>query len=200
MAIGKGMMAQIQAMLDANCEAITKTLKDELQTSVAGLPGQISAQGTDLQLMRSEIAAQATITANLETKGSTCCGTSVSFLPSAGSSCRQALEGGSAWRVQHDDEGGEPTIKFIGTYPRPLLMKTRMAHWQQLQSLFPELKDESTVTPIFHGVSQVYKLKFTRAADAQIFQLKLNQTCMEWVDFRGKSRHSIRVRGDHPFT
>eukprot|EP00959_Pyramimonas_sp_CCMP1952_P159225 3330120-Pyramimonas_sp.AAC.1 len=84
--------------------------------------------------MRREIAAQATRIASLESKRSTSCGTSVRFLPSAGSSYRQALEGGKARRVHQEEDGGEPTIKSIGTFPRPLLIKTRQLHWQQLQS------------------------------------------------------------------
>eukprot|EP00959_Pyramimonas_sp_CCMP1952_P333733 6989037-Pyramimonas_sp.AAC.1 len=67
-----------------------------------------------------------------------------------------------------------------------------------MQEHFPELKDDKRVTAVFHGVSQVYKLKFVNKEDARSFQTKMNDVNMEWVDFRDGKKYPLRVRGDLP--
>ncbi|CAK0884785.1 unnamed protein product, partial [Prorocentrum cordatum] len=73
------------------------------------------------------------------------------------------------------------------------------AHFEQLKARSPkELGDDNAVEVQFHGISQVYKLKFKTEDSATEFQRKANMVGISCRDFRDQSVHPLRIRGDLP--
>ncbi|CAK0867606.1 unnamed protein product [Prorocentrum cordatum] len=190
MAIPPELQASLEVMFEKQKNCIREVVQQEIQTAVSGLQGQISTQGAELSALRADLQKQNQWQHDRE---HTDCAQLPVFVEQR-SSVRQ-LHGDKARRVTPViDPESDPCIRFVGTFPRPLLMKTRLAHWRQMQEHFPELEDDKRVTAVFHGVNQVYRLKVVNEDDATSFQPKMNDVNMEWVDFRDGKKYPLRKK------
>ncbi|CAK0833666.1 unnamed protein product, partial [Prorocentrum cordatum] len=198
MAISPELQASLEVMFEKQKNCIREVVQQEIQTAAPGLQGQISTQGAELSAFRADLQKRSERLTALETNGSTTGSTRTAH------SYQSSLMSGPSVRQFHGDKSrrvtpvidleSDPCIRFAGTFPRPLPMKTRLAHWRQMQEHYPELKDDERVTAVFHGVSQVYKLKFVNEDDARSFQTKMNDVNMEWVDFRDGKKYPLRKK------
>ncbi|CAK0853583.1 unnamed protein product [Prorocentrum cordatum] len=171
----------LNAMLTEQIAAIKESVKTEIQTATAGLQGQISAQGAELAALRAAAQAQELRLGKVEASASatpSMASTSSFRFSGAGGTQSRRLDG--AIDLTRDFEQGDPCVKFVGCFPRPLLLTIREAHFEQLKVRFPdELGDGRRVEVQYHGMSHVCKVKFLRADTAAAFQRKANQVATD---------------------
>ncbi|CAK0846302.1 unnamed protein product [Prorocentrum cordatum] len=94
------------------------------------------------------------------------------------------------------DVATNPCVKFVGTFPRPLLQRTRQEHFESLKAQFDELTDDVEVT--YDTVNQNYNITFKSPLVANKFQQLANQAGIFWGDPRDQKQYPLRVRGDMP--
>eukprot|EP00959_Pyramimonas_sp_CCMP1952_P354491 7426083-Pyramimonas_sp.AAC.1 len=112
-------------------------------------------------------------------------------------------DGGST-RGGGSDAGGarqqqsDATIRFMGTFPRPLLREQRKHHYDTV--IFPRFQHLlENVKGTFQGLDQSYKFKFPTAVAAKVLQQARNEAGgHEWRDPRTSTTVPTRCRQDLP--
>ncbi|CAK0841367.1 unnamed protein product [Prorocentrum cordatum] len=209
----------IQSGIAAAMASATETIVQQVTAHVSGeLNKKFETVNNSLLLHHNSIQAQQTAMTqlvdrvNLLTKQCADNDTNLKRIASATSStasssggsisgtagfARQIPSGAKKQRGFDAVPGGDSLLKFVGTFPRPVLDSVRRKHWDQLVQHFPHLLSVGA-TPVFHSIAQTYAVKFEREDAAREFQRMANLQGMTWTDPRDGNIHPLRVKSDLP--